>query len=323
VNFVVINKNVYECDYFWYLIRCLLHMQAVGWIGLKVVGEVVSASKYVTVLYFDDQPIIIDTRDDFHLPGDAIEKFPKALIFKSNFSQELWESPPELFEERPTELELQHYKKLKPWIHGRAMCIPYDMDEFAAFTHPLRRPVHKVASFSGEGVFKLQTEARLKVFDLVRKVYPNSPLVWRRRPEHFRDAAAILDYLQRISPYMVECRDLMNFRNYCEFLSGAEYSLNTPGISMSQPFRCVDAVLAGSAIISTKIWTDVYKDFPCVMLPVCGYTGLGDWVGAENILRNLNNHSRNELVFRGKEWYNKYLSAEGMYYNQICKNIEV
>jgi hypothetical protein len=108
---------------------------------------------------------------------------------------------------------------------------------------------------------------------------------------------------------------------YYRWLATGEYSLNIPGICASQPFRLVDSVLVNRVCISSKIWQDAYKDFPCVELPYCAYFGTGDLEKTKIILDNLDKVCYNDLLNKANEWYNQKLTSHNMWKNQIERHL--
>lgn len=111
----------------------------------------------------------------------------------------------------------------------------------------------------------------------------------------------------------------VNFDEYLKLLSESYFVLNLSGRVASNPFRCVDACLVNSCIISDKIYADSYKDFPCVLLPLDVQQGEFDFEKAEKILKEIVQNKEqkyNELLKKQKKWFQKYLSMENN-----CKQI--
>lgn len=279
-------------------------------------------SEYVTVIWINEKPqIILDVRDDFPLPIDVIKQYPEALIFKSNYSSEAWQNPKIIgFENWYIDEHKNHLHKVRPWIIGRMFKMATHERDFAWFNPNTQ---YDMMAFIGEGINAPETMVRIKILDLLKQNTERNMLVYYKR-SHFKDADKIPNYEKMIASYCNKehANELWgNYGLYRDFLALGKWSINIPGIHLSQPFRCIDAVLAGRTIVSTKIWVDIYKDFPCVMLPICGFTGEGDWNKAGEIIKNLNNIDVNKMYSDSVNWYTKYLSIDGLWQNQFLKNI--
>jgi len=292
--------------------------------------EVLSGSKFekhdhaYELMFIDDYPVFVDLRDDFTIDKNLFAICDDFLLLKSNFSSELWDMAqrsqyPDGVEYTLDEDELKYRSCIRPFVLGRTFTNDVqDEFEFAKYIKPVK---HKVVSASGVGILSLQSQTRLKVYDLFDKILgEKSKLIYFDR-DHFaqREYVPNLDYY--LKKYVSDCQ-LNGFDNYVGFLSTGEYSINFPGIALSTPFRFVDGVISNRCCISTKIWHDIYASFPCVQLPICGYLGTGDWVKAEEILRDLDKVDYTGVLQQSKEWYNKYLSASGMWENQFLKYLD-
>jgi hypothetical protein len=106
---------------------------------------------------------------------------------------------------------------------------------------------------------------------------------------------------------------LGDYGTYLAFLSQGYFVLNLVGWAGSNPFRCIDACLAGSCILSDMFLADAFKDYPAVMLPGCCYTGEFDWDTTRSILEVLATNPKpifDELYPKQLEWFRKNLSLE-------------
>lgn len=321
---VTVPKYVYENPYFWYFCRMLYILEKTEKIRIVKTNDKPLFTVYVAIVLIDGVPIILDVRDDASLPLPELKIYPNALIFKANYSSELWDNAPTTFEYPITDEERKYRKQIRPFIYGRAFGIPLEANERQAFRHCINQINKKVVSYTGTGVYRQQTESRLKVFDLINEVFSDkSKLIWYDRYDHYKNDWA--DYQVRRQKYLEKSPGAWDYENYLKFLSQGQYSLNIPGIAVSQPFRFIDGVLAGRGVISTKIWIDAWKSFPCNEIPICGYFGTGDWEKARLFLLRLEELEWDDtFLLKGmNKWYDHYLSADGMWNNQILKGINV
>lgn len=315
---VKVYNSLFRKPYYWYLRRCLAILATKGKIQLKIIKENPPfKANYLALIYVGDFPIVMDAVDSCCLPPKELLNYSDFRLLKSNLSSE----------HRPSNWYPELANKIKPYIIGRAFNYNYDINELKYFKK--QTPKYKVISFAGVGVYALETKTRLKVFDLFKRIFGNKCFLVFRDRSHFsnKEKAKFPEWNDYFKKYgkINEWYKSIGFRKYSryiELLSQGEFSINTPGISKSQPFRCVDAVIANKCIISTKIYVDIWKDFPCVLLPICGFTGSGDWKEAEEILRNLDKVDQIKLKEKTKAWYNKYLSPEGFWNNQILKSLK-
>lgn len=308
-----------SCNYYWYFLRSVYLTP-----GLEIEeipGEPVF-TQFVAPIFIDDKVIILDVRDDCSMPLPELKKYPDALIYKSNYSTELWDNPPATFEYPLTEEEKKFRNQVRPFIYGRALNIKYDVNEIEHFQNAIKPIKYGIISYSGEGIFKQQTENRLKVYDLIKSVHgQDAELVWFAR-SHFEDKDKIENYRQIIKPYLRKLDGMWgSYHHYLSFLSQGRFSLNLPGIACSQPFRLIDGVFANRAVLSTEVYTDIYKNFPYIHLPICVYFGTGDWETAKKTLEYLYGFDETKTLEEMKQWYNYYLSAKGLWENQILKGL--
>lgn len=323
---VTIPHFIYKNGYYWYFIRMVEKLFQSGIITLAKINDRPLYTHFVSVVFFDDQPIILDLRDDHALPLPELKKYPNALVFKANYSSELWDNAPATFEYPITEEEKKYRGQVRPFIYGRALIIPYNENElnyYASYLQPIK---HKVVSYTGAGIFRQQTENRIKVFDLIKKVFnQDTDLVWYDRNDHYKNDWP--EYQERRQKYLDTKSRSWDYYNYVRFLSQGKYSLNLPGIAVSQPFRFIDAIFCNRLCISTKVWIDAFKEVQALYLPICGYFGTGHWEDSAGILSQIDGlipkDEYDKRVEENLKWYNKYLSAEGMFENQFLKGLHV
>jgi hypothetical protein len=293
-------------------------MERVGEVRLDYDSKLLLDNHNMAIAFINNQPFIFDLRDDNSLPLELLRQYPSAKIFKANFSHELWTNPPAAFETPHCEEDRKFHSQIIPFVFGRSFTIPFDADELSYF-HPEGTKKYSVVSLSGEGVYALQTNGRLIAYDFISKCVPNTKLYWYAR-RHFQDKDGVVNYEVRKAPFIYP-GDIEyywgNYRNYLNLCKEGNFVLNLPGIACSNPFRCVDSVLSGSAVLSTKLWNDAYRDFPMVKLPFCGYFGTGDFENARTILEMLPNINIEPYVQKAREWYDTRLSAKGMWEYQI------
>jgi len=315
---------------FCYLNRTILDLEKKGIIKVQWLdgyAEVSEKSDNLVLFYVNDYPIIVEARDNFNVLSnfrdEQLPKFKDFIILKSNYSTELWDTMPKEFDQKLNARDLKLRKHLRPFIAGRGLgkkVITYP-NEFTLQDSSINSK-YKVVSYSGAGMYKLEIESRLRIYELIEKVFKDDcklSLCDRKWAKGTTDKFKQL-LKTKYLPLNTDIHN--NYTNYINWLKLGEFSLSFPGLQMSMPFRCVDAVIADRCIISTKIWQDGYKSFPCVELPICGYLGIGDWAKAEKILLNLDKVDQVEMKKKAKEWYDKYLSPIGFWENQILKVLE-
>ena len=308
-----------SCNYYWYFLRSLYNTP--GILIEELPGKPLF-TQFVAPIKIENQDCILDVRDDIGLPLPELKNYPDALIFKSNYSSELWDNPPATFEYPITEEERKFRNLVRPFIYGRAMNLNYDVDEIEHFQKAIKPIKHILISYSGDGVYKQQTENRLKVYHMIKSILGReAELVWFPRT-HFLDKEKFTDYDMQVKPYLRNLDGMWgSYHRYLSFLSQGRFSLNFPGIACSQPFRLIDGVFANRAVVSTKIYTDIYKNFPYIEIPVCGYFGTGDWELAKKTIDFLAGVDETEILKQMRQWYDFYLSANGMWTNQILKGL--
>lgn len=320
---ITFPSYLYRNTYYWYFLRMVQILVNQGIITSHKTDDKFLYTHFVSVVFFDDQPVILDLRDDHALPLPEIDKYPNALIFKANYSSELWDNPPETYEYPIKDEERKHRNKIRQFVFGRGLIIPYEANELQYFKYCIKPIIRKIVSYTGTGIFRQQTESRIKFYDLVSEIFKEKcRLVWYDRRDHSKNDWP--EYDARRQKYLDRNRNSWDYEGFLKFLSQGQYSLNFPGIACSQPFRFIDGIIAERAVISTKIWIDAWKMFPCLELPICGYFGTGDWDKAKINLEQLitmPTDSDSLLIDAMKRWYNHRLSPEGMYNNQFLKGL--
>lgn len=320
---IIIPKYLYTNGYYWFFLRMVEKLFLEQKIVLAKIEDKPLYTPFVSVVFFDSQPIILDVRDDHALPLPELKKYPNALIFKANYSSELWDNPPETYEYPITDEERKYRSQVRPFIYGRAFGMSLNTNERKCFKHCIQAINKKIVSYTGAGVYRQQTESRLRVYDLISEVMGDkSELVWYDRKDHYDNKWS--EYEQRRQKYLDKNNRSWDYDNYLRFLSQGQYSLNVPGIAASQPFRFIDGILANRVVISTKIWIDAWKSFPCCELPICGYFGTGSWENAKKSLEYfiyMHISSYSTILEDMDRWYDQYLTAEGMFENQFLKGL--
>lgn len=323
---VKVNKTMLGKTYFWYLNRCLSNLSERNIIHLTTYENLFFEEEFFDLMYINDYPVFIDLRDDFAI-GKDLDKYHKDyLLLKGNFSSQLWDlaesgNHPKGFEYKLQEWELKMRPKIKAFALGRTFGRKFMMNELTQFKTTNSK--YKVVSLTGAGIYKLQTENRLRIFNLFNSVFNDKAKLMFFDRQHFVecDRKEMQDYDSQLQKYKYDI-NTRGFDNYIKFLSMGEYSINVAGLCLSSPFRIADSVIANRCLISTKIYHDIYSTFPCVKLPICGYLGMGDWGEAQRILKELDTNDYKLMLQRAKKWYSLYLSSEGMWENQILYNLE-
>jgi len=309
--------NIIPSNYFWYTFRCFKYLKTKENIQIEYFESDIK-EPYVMLFYLNDQPIFIDVRDDNRL-SETYKDWNDAIIFKSNYSSELWDNTPKEFEQPFRDWEYKIRDRIRPFIHGRTLGISYSQSEFPK---RLNKVKYDIVSMTGNGIYNANTERRLDLYEFINKIPNlNNNLIFWIRNHGDPNQPINEEILNRAKKFNNDVTYPLN--DYFSFLSEGKYSLNIPGITLSQPFRCIDAVLANRVVISTKIWQDIYKTFPCIELPICSYFGNGDWIFAKEILENLNEFDYDKILQESKDWYSWYLSEEGLWKNQILKQLEI
>ena len=324
---IKISNTLKDKIYFWYLYRSFKTLEFEGTIKLTEAPNPFFEEPHYEVVFINDYPVFFDLRDDFNVTKHLDDYTKDYLLLKSNFSTELWglakqNKYPEGFEYHLENWELKMQPKIKAFALGRALKLPWDVDELN-LTPTNNEIKWKIASLNGAGILRQQTITRLQLFDLFNTVFDKQAklMFWDRNHLQTQEKQTINGYDYYLKKYFKDI-ETGGYKEYVKFLSLGEWSINVPGIAMSTPFRFADSVIANRNIITTKVWHNIYYSFPAVMLPVCGYTGKGDWQEAENILRRLNGYNKDEMLKKTKTWYSWYLSYQGMWKNQILCNLK-
>lgn len=319
---VTIPSYVKDSNYFWYVNRCLHSLKKENKISLEYVPQVPIFSPFVATITIEGKKKILDVRDDSELPLPDIQQNAEGtLVYKSNFSLELWNTPPETFEYKLPEEHKKYVSFCRPFIFGRAFSWPLDINEKEYCSRHLSPITKKIVSLSGEGIFAQQTLGRLQVYDVIYSSFKKEDieLFWNKRP-HFQDRDKIKDYSLLTNKFS-KPKDtvLHNYESYINWLSMGTYSLNMPGIACSQPFRLVDAVLSQRAIISSKCWSEQFNDFPFVKIDMDGYFKSTE-EQVNNTKEQLKKLTYNIPLQEMNAWYDKYLSVDGMW-NQLIQGL--
>lgn len=323
---VQISNTLKDKCYFWYLYRCLKIKEKEGVISLIEKPSVFFEEPYYETILINDYPVFFDLRDDFNVTKDLKQYSTDYVLFKANFSSELWNSIknghyPDGFEYKLADFELDSFSHIRPFALGRMFKMHWEVDEIAEFRTQLAQDkTFLVVAQCGAGILKLQTISRLYLFDLISKELGNQCKLMFYDREHFQEKHLITNYKYYLNKYKNNI-DTHSYKQYLRFLSSGKYSINVPGIALSTPFRFVDSIIANQAIITTKVWHDIYQNFPAVQLPICGYLGEGDWAQTERIIKDLNNIDYNKLVNDSHSVYSWFLSPSGMWNNQILKGL--
>jgi len=317
------TENIFNGYYFWYLARSLVDMNSSGVISLDIIKDNrfkydiadVGIYNHTGLIYINDFPIYFDVFDTPKFWYESLINEDNFILLKGNRSEEilngLVQCPNEL-----GDFVVTNKNRVVNFAYGRVFSIPFDTKELLVYIHK-RYKKYKIVSYNGPGLEDIHTESRAKVYDCINSLGKKVKLVYRKRPDipSKYDGDFCLKYPEVFSHFP-------NLSELYQFIGSGEFSINTPGIGLSQPAKLVDAVISGTAAISTIIYQDIYKDFPCVQIPVCGYYGTGDWEKVKETLENLDSINWDKMHGDSLVWYNKYLSAEGLWKNQLLKAYE-
>lgn len=324
---VKVYKSIFNKSYFWYTVRCLREMQKEGVLELEIIDSSFfqDHDHAYELIFIDGCPVFIDLRDDFTIDKQELPNIKEDFkILKANYSSELWDMAekgiyPEGVPYRLKDWELPLRKHIRPFALGRTFSTNVK-EELKNYNYigPIK---YKVVSATGVGILKIQSESRIKVYEMFNEIFGGKAKLIYFDKHHgiMKETPDNLSYY--LKKYPIDY-PIHGIEDYFGFLSLGEYSINIAGIALSTPFRLVDSVLVGRCCISTKIWHDVYKTFPCIELPICGYTGLGDWDKTKVILKDLDKVDYNFLLQRARNWYDQFLSTKGMWENQILRALK-
>lgn len=307
-------------NYYWYFYRCLTTLANQGIINIEYFNSPID-EQYLLLFYFNDRPIFIDVRDDNRL-SQTYASYSDAIILKSNYSSELWDNPPQLQDLINADWEHKIRPRIHPYVLGRTFNGEYTFNELEAYSRN-QEIKYDLVSMVGTGITNESTLNRLNTYEFLQANVPNAQLIFWLRKHGIPNEKIHPDIIERANKFNIT--PILGLNEYFKFLSTGRFSLNIPGITCSQPFRFVDAVLVNRITISTKIWQDIYKSFPCIELPIDTYFNIGDWEAAKEALNramNLSNEEYNKILTNAKHWYSWYLSPMGMWNNQILKQLE-
>jgi hypothetical protein len=271
-----------------------------------------AANRYTAFIYIDNFPIYFDVFDTASFYFGNLIEHEDFIILKSNRSEEILNGSVKC-PEGLTDFTIENRQRIKSFALGRLFSIPFNKNEFS-FGHYTNKK-YKIVSYIDAGMDETEIEGRIKFFDFVLDNCNNCNLLYRERGD-----VKTKHEKELLGKYKLVPNGFNLHENYFRTMGEGLFNINFPGIGLSQPFRLVDGVISKTVSISTIVYQDIYKDFPCVKLPVCGYYGTGDWKTAKEILNNLDNVNVDSIYLQSLEWYRKYLSAEGMWYNQILSN---
>ena len=317
---IQISNELQKKPYFWYLYRCLTSKNHQEKTVISTFQNTFFDESFIELVYINDVPCIFDLRDDFTLSETYNGLFNNEyILFKANYSSEMWQNPPSVFEYKLQPWSNNIKDRIIPFAYGRAFSVSPYKDEFELYSSVINPIEFDLASYSGAGLTEMHTRSRLDVYDLLEEYFDEKACLIFEDRSHFKDKYN--GYLQHLEKYKGQSCSGLN--TYYSFISKGKYILNFPGIALSQPFRFVDAVLMNRGVISTKIWQDVWKTFPCIELEsVCGYFGYDedkiDYI-TDSLTNKLKTTNYKELLLNQKKWYDDILSSNGMFTNQILR----
>lgn len=141
--------------------------------------------------------------------------------------------------------------------------------------------------------------------------------------ERFPDNFTIISNKKNKFDYVKNSKSLA-YIDYLNFISSGYFILNLSGHSGSNPFRCIDALLAGSCVISDYIYSDAFSDFPCYKID-CNVQN--QYLNEDNVYKEIkyliDNYKNiyDELITKQKEWFSNKFNYRN-YIKYICKNYE-
>lgn len=184
-----------------------------------------------------------------------------------------------------------HAGRIQPWVVGRRVS--------EAITEPIP-PEEKlfflVTYSGGAGADQHFGKNRVKIYEILR--------------DHFSDASIVV-YPGFNGEMLIPL--MGNFKSYLQFLSQGYFVLNLTGWLGSNPFRCVDACLSGSCVVSERIFADAYKSFPHFPIPGNTYQDQIDEQGVITALGKLLNDLPTvfgELLPKQQLWWQENLELK-------------
>ena len=311
---VIIYKNDIVKDYFWYIYRCFKHKKNIE----LLIEENSNLENYLAKVIINDKVFFIDVLDDVNLYIPEKEITNNCIILKANYSSELYNTNIIYINE--------HTKKylpfMKPFVLGRYHFINKNINEFEYYKRCVsNNKKYKIYSMIGCGVNEEQSRNRGKIIKLLK--------------DEFKDKFEFVlinkvicvgyDYdasWKEISNIYGATTNVMIYEEYIKNLYSSEYGLILSGVGASMPFRWIDHVLSNIVSISTYIYQDIFKNYPCIKLPINSFFDYNDNLSETiYILKHLQDYDYNNILKESIEFYNKYLSIDGMY-NQFrgCSN---
>lgn len=111
----------------------------------------------------------------------------------------------------------------------------------------------------------------------------------------------------------------MNYPEYINFISSGYFMLNLSGHSGSNPFRCIDAILSKTAVITDFIYSDAFADFPAYHIDCNVQMHI---LNEKKILEQLNlllddyKKISEKLIIDQEKWFNNKFNYQN-YFNYI------
>ena len=99
----------------------------------------------------------------------------------------------------------------------------------------------------------------------------------------------------------------LSYSNYLKCIGSGYFMLNLSGKGLGTSYRFNDACLSNSAVLSDKVNTIAFQDFPCLDFP---------WRIHENIIDEENTKLKlHELLVNYKEIYSELIKKQKQWYN--------
>jgi hypothetical protein len=303
---ITIYKNDIKKDYFWYVYRCLMNKKN---IKLNIENHS-NLDNYLAKIIINDKVFLIDLFDSpfIQLPENAITK--DCIILKTNYSSEIINN--NLF--GINELTNKYWKQCKPFTHGRVHLLKFDVNEFEYYRNfNNKNKKYKIYTMIGCGVSEEHSRNRGKIIKLLK--------------DEFKDKFQFVlinkvigvgcDYdesWKALTNIYGATTNVMSYEEYLTNLYSSDYGLILSGVGASMPFRWCDHVLSNIVSISTYIYQDLFKNYPCIKLPINSFFDYNDNLSKTiYILKHLQDYNYNNILKESIEFYNKYLSIDGMY----------
>ena len=166
---IKISNQLHRKPYFWYLYRCLTSSNLKNNVEVTTFENTFFKDEdYIELIFINEQPIIFDVRDDHSVSETYHNLFNNEyILFKANYSNELWDNPPENFPYRIQDWGYEIRGRIIPFAYGRSFSCSHDTNELSIYGNSINEIKYLLTSFSGPGLNDLQTFSRISTYNLL------------------------------------------------------------------------------------------------------------------------------------------------------------